>query len=210
MICLGDTRAVVVADVCDKGIPSALYMSVFRSLLRLSLEKEWQNSLDYALSIGAAVSTVNRYMAETHGHTGMFATAFVAVYDPNQQSLHYALAGHETPLLKHAEQAGLTELELSGPALGLFPQAQFQIHSTPFHPGDLLLAFSDGLPDGRNESGEAFGHGRIEQLLVDLEPRSTSARSLLERVRAALEQHCQGTEPFDDLTLLALKRVGTP
>ena len=204
---LGEARAVVVADVCDKGIPSALYMSVFRSLLRLSLEKEWLNSQSCAHSIGVAVSTVNRYMAETHGHTGMFATAFVAVYEPSNQTLTYVLAGHETPLLKRAGEAGLHKLELSGPALGLFSQAQFSIHSCPLRRGDLLLAFSDGLPDGRNGSGESFGHARIEQLLDHLQPNQCSAHELMERVRAALEQHCQGTEPFDDLTLLVLKHV---
>lgn len=209
-IALGEARAVVVADVCDKGIPSALYMSVFRSLLRLSLEKEWQSSHSCGSSIAAAVSTVNRYMAETHGHTGMFATAFVAVVEPRQQTLTYLLAGHEPPLLMSTADQSVRSLELSGPALGLFPQASFRIHSCPLRPGDLLLAFSDGLPDGRNPAGEAFGHGRIQQLLSDLSASECSARALLDQVRSALAQHCQDSEPFDDLTLLALKHRATP
>ena len=207
---LGDTTAIVVADVCDKGIPSALYMSVFRSLLRLCLEKEWQNHNSYTFSVSAAVSTVNRYMAETHGHTGMFATAFIAVYEPNQKKLNYVLAGHEAPLLRSTGQAGLTRLELSGPALGLFPQAEFQMHSIPLRPGDLLLAFSDGLPDGRNDAGEAFGHARIEQLVENVDPNTCSAQALLEQVRTALAEHCQGAEAFDDLTLMTLKHAEAP
>lgn len=209
-IALGEARAVVVADVCDKGIPSALYMSVFRSLLRLSLEKEWQSSHSCGSSIAAAVSTVNRYMAETHGHTGMFATAFVAVVEPRQQTLTYLLAGQEPPLLMSTADQSVRSLELSGPALGLFPQASFRIHSCPLRPGDLLLAFSDGLPDGRNAAGEAFGHGRIEQLLSGLSASECSARALLDQVRSALAQHCQDSEPFDDLTLLALKHRASP
>ena len=215
-ITLGNARVVVVADVCDKGIPSALYMSVFRSLLRLSLIKEWATSGDCAASVGAAVSAVNQYMAETHGSTGMFATAFVGAYDPSQEQLSYVLAGHEAPLLRHTNNvetsaaARVSALNLSGPALGLFPQARFEIHTCPLHAGDLLLAYSDGLPDSRNPAGEAFGKQRIEALLAGAKPEQCTARGLLECVRTAVDEHCNGAEQFDDLTLLALKRRETP
>jgi serine phosphatase RsbU (regulator of sigma subunit) len=214
---LGDARVVVVADVCDKGIPSALYMSVFRSLLRLSLIKEWESSGDCAASVGAAVSAVNQYMAATHGRSGMFATAFVGVYDPSLEQLSYVIAGHEPPLLRHRQHGQNPEvpepvsaLNLSGPALGLFPGANFEIHSCRLAPGDLLLAFSDGLPDSRNPAGESFGKQRIEALLADVGTQQCTARGLLECVRQAVEQHCSGAEAFDDLTLLALKRRESP
>ena len=212
---LGAARVVVVADVCDKGIPSALYMSVFRSLLRLSLIKEWESRGDCAASVGAAVSTVNQYMAATHGQSGMFATAFVGAYDPAKEQLSYVLAGHEPPLLRHTHQdpsdpapKRVSALKLSGPALGLFAQARFEIHCCPLREGDLLLAFSDGLPDSRNQAGESFGQRRIEALLEAAGPEQCSAKGLLACIRAAVEQHCNGAEQFDDLTLLALKRRG--
>jgi len=214
---LGTARVVVVADVCDKGIPSALYMSVFRSLLRLSLIKEWTNSGDCAASLGAAVSAVNLYMAETHGSTGMFATAFVGAYDPSKEQLSYVLAGQEPPLLRHAhhenstaEAMQVSALNLSGPALGLFAQARFEIHCCPLRAGDLLLAYSDGLPDSRNPAGESFGKQRIEALLAGAGPDQCTARGLLECVRTAVDEHSNGAEQFDDLTLLALKRRETP
>lgn len=214
---LGDARVVVVADVCDKGIPSALYMSVFRSLLRLSLIKEWESSGDCAASVGAAVSAVNQYMAATHGRSGMFATAFVGVYDPSLEELSYVIAGHEPPLLCHMQHEQnpkgpmpVSALKLSGPALGLFPQATFEIHSCPLAAGDLLLAFSDGLPDSRNPAGESFGQQRIEALLAGTGADQRTARGLLECVRQAVDEHCNGAEQFDDLTLLALKRRETP
>ena len=206
---LGETRVVVVADVCDKGIPSALYMSVFRSLLRLSLIKEWRNSVDGATSVGEAVCAVNAYMAETHGESGMFATAFVAAYDPDTEQLSYVLAGHESPLLHHGDQE-VSALKLSGPALGLFPQARFELQRCALRAGDLLLAYSDGLPDSRNPAGEPFGKQRIEALLAAAGSQACSARGLLESVRKAVEEHCNGAEQFDDLTLLALKRRETP
>jgi sigma-B regulation protein RsbU (phosphoserine phosphatase) len=192
-------------------------MSVFRSLLRLSLIKEWTNSGDCAASVGAAVSAVNLYMAETHGSTGMFATAFVGAYDPSKEQLSYVLAGQEPPLLRHAhhehsrpESIQVSALNLSGPALGLFAQAHFEIHCCPLRAGDLLLAYSDGLPDSRNPAGESFGKQRIEALLAGAGPEQCTARGLLECVRTAVDEHSNGAEQFDDLTLLALKRRETP
>lgn len=195
---------VVVADVCDKGVPSALYMSVFRSLLRLSLSKEWKLS-DCAPSkaITSAISTVNQYMAETHGSTGMFATAFVAAYDPRDRQLHYVVAGHEAPLVLH----GTDQLELSigGPAVGIFAGARFAAHSCAFNPGSILLAFSDGLPDARDPAGHSFGHERISSILTEQASQEWSAQALIDRLEEAVRSHMQTADQFDDLTLLSLK-----
>ncbi len=206
---LGDATAVVVADVCDKGIPSALYMSVFRSLLRLSLSQEWAASGDAVHCLGAALSNVNRYMAGTHASSGMFATAFVGIYQPATSSLAYALAGHETPLLLRAPGApSAPQLAMGGPALGLFEQAVFTIHTCSLHPGDLLFAYSDGLPDARSPAGEPFGRERIEALLASVNPERCSPQDLLAHVHATVMAYCGGAEPFDDLTLLTLKVDG--
>ena len=204
--------AIVVADVCDKGIPSALYMSVFRSLLRMSLQQEWQTHRDPAASLGAALNVVNRYMAVTHGDTCMFATAFVGAYVPDQGQLTYILAGHEPPFIRRAGKPAsdpqLERLQLSGPALGLFQGATFQVHCCPFHPGDLLLAYSDGLPDARDGAGVALGITAIEHLLGNLDPMTCTAEACLEQILAVVNQHCGLHEHFDDLTLLSLRAVG--
>jgi serine phosphatase RsbU (regulator of sigma subunit) len=203
---LGDATAVVVADVCDKGIPSALYMSVFRSLLRLSLSKEWAASGDAVRCLGAALSNVNRYMASTHASSGMFATAFVGLYLPATGSFAYALAGHETPFVLRAPGApSAPQLAMSGPALGLFEEAAFAIHSCSLRPGDLLFAYSDGLPDARSPAGEPFGRERIQDLLASVNPEGCSPQDLLAQVHATVTAYCGGAEPFDDLTLLTLK-----
>jgi serine phosphatase RsbU (regulator of sigma subunit) len=203
---LGDATAVVVADVCDKGIPSALYMSVFRSLLRLSLSKEWTASGDAVRCLEAALSNVNRYMASTHASSGMFATAFVGLYLPATGSLAYALAGHETPFVLRAPGLpSAPQLARSGPALGLFEEAAFAIHTCSLRPGDLLFAYSDGLPDARSPAGEPFGRERIEALLASVNPEACSPQDLLAHVHSTVTTYCGGAEPFDDLTLLTLK-----
>jgi len=197
---------VVVADVCDKGIPSALYMSVFRSLLRLSLVKEWDLCHEPCRAICRAIGTVNTYMAETHGSTAMFATAFVGAYDPQHQQLSYVVAGHEAPLVLQGDQ--LQSLTLGGPALGLFPAATFQPGQCQLQAGGLLFAFSDGLPDARTPTGESFGQARIATLLQTRPSNSWTAAELVQRFRQTVQEHMGTAEQFDDLTLLSLKVGG--
>ena len=195
---------VVVADVCDKGVPSALYMSVFRSLLRLSLIKEWTlGDKDPCAAICLAIQTVNRYMAETHGSTGMFATVFVGGYNTVDQQLHYVVAGHEAPLVLQGEQ--LQKLSVGGPAVGIFADASFQAHRCNLGPNGLLLAFSDGLPDARDPGGASFGHERISTILGERCSQDWTAQALIDRLAHAVEEHMQSAEQFDDLTLLSLK-----
>ena len=196
---------VVVADVCDKGIPSALYMSVFRSLLRLALDREWSPAKTAGQVIEQALATVNRYMAETHGDTGMFATAFVGAYQPEQHLLSYVVAGHEQPMLIHA--GAITELATGGPALGLFAEASFSSGEAPFEVGDLLFAFSDGLPDARDPDNKSFGKERILTHVLELAQRSASAQQVIEHFETMVQQHIDTADQFDDLTLLALKAV---
>jgi serine phosphatase RsbU (regulator of sigma subunit) len=198
---------VVVADVCDKGVPSALYMSVFRSLLRLNLQREFSVADGDADSkLRQALMSVNRYMVDNHGSTGMFATAFVGAYDPGQHRLSYVVAGHESPLIH--QRGVVSALTLGGPALGLFAQATFQPGHCQLDPGSYLLAFSDGLPDARNSHGDAFGHANVRALFAQLAGAEPSAQSLLDGVSAAALSHIGEAEQFDDLTLLTLRVKG--
>ena len=207
-IAIQKTIYFVVADVCDKGIPSALYMSVFRSLLRHSLINEAQDNLDSALIINKALSTVNNYMAQNHGDTAMFATVFVGAYEQGSQQLNYIVAGHEQPLLLRGQE--LETLQLGGPAVGLFPNVAFTTRQCPMPPGAALLAYSDGLPDARDPAGNAFGKENIAAALRADRGSRAQASELLHRVRDAVQAHMAGAQPFDDLTLLVIKAQESP
>lgn len=197
---------IVVADVCDKGIPSALYMSVFRSLLRNSLQQETLlHGCDPEHILTSAVAKVNSYMASNHGETGMFATVFVAALDATNNQLYYIVAGHDQPLLLKGHS--IEELQLGGPAVGIFDGATFQSFSHPFPPNSLLLAFTDGLPDSRNSDAVGFGSERIHQILQEQTSTDWTATSLIERLHQAVTTYMADQEQFDDLTLLTLKAL---
>ena len=200
---------VVIADVCDKGIPSALYMSVFRSLLRLCLIQAAKQSIgDPGSTICRAISTVNRYMAETHGQTAMFATVFVGAYVAAQQRLHYVVAGHEQPLVLEGQHQ--QQLSIGGPCIGLFAEATFKADACALGPHGVLLTFTDGLPDARSPEGVPFGHDRISAILATRSSAQWTAAELVDSLRLAVQEHMQDAEQFDDLTLLCLKVRGEP
>ena len=95
-------------------------------------------------------------------------------------------------------------LEPTGPVVGLFPDWDFGIKQIELEPDDLLLAFTDGVIDARNRSREAFGE---ERLLAMLQQTRASAGSLLDQIQAALRQHVGGIDPYDDITMLAVRRA---
>jgi serine phosphatase RsbU (regulator of sigma subunit) len=187
---------VVVADVCDKGVGAALYMALFRSLIRALATEEHDESPD-ALLLRTAKRT-NDYIATIHGDANMFATAFLGVVTGNG-AIHYVNAGHETPLVIRG--TNLESLSPTGPALGLMPNIPFATASRVLSSGDLLLAFTDGVTEAKGADG-FFGQERLNALAV----ASFSAADLVTRVTSAVKEFEHG-ERADDITLLALRRT---
>lgn len=218
---------IVIADVCDKGVGAALFMSLFRSFLRVLAQQNYSlNLLDSLIdnspqakqsrqdrqsrlpSIGTqalknAMERTNNYIAETHCRTNMFATIFFGVLDPFTGKLIYINGGHESPFICNAN--GIKQrLNRTGPAVGVFPNAKFSIELTQLEPGDILLGYTDGVPDARSPNHDRYTEQRLCQLV---ESASTnSAADLLKRVDHAVHSHIAGVDPFDDITLIAVRR----
>lgn len=202
----GGSIAIVVGDVCDKGVGAALFMGLFRSLLRLfsglhPLPGVVQNDLD-ALE---AVRLTNQYIAENHSQLFMFATIFFGVLDPETGTLNYINAGHEAPIV--VRQSGTRErLKPTGQVVGPMLDAKFDVKQVQLEPGDILLAYSDGVPDARSTAKEFFTE---KKLLSLVDPPASSATMLLEQVQSALQSHIAEADPFDDITILAVQRDQT-
>jgi phosphoserine phosphatase RsbU/P len=202
---LGDTGrvAVAVADVCDKGVGAALFMALFRSLFRAVAEAGCASDGGGADHLLATVQRVNDYIARTHARANMFATAFTGFLEPADGSLLYVNAGHDEPAVLHAD-GRLERLSPTGPALGLMPGLPFHVQRIVLDPGATLLAFTDGIPDARGPDGDTFGE---ERLLLHLASAAEGAEALLAAIDHDVDTFTQGADPFDDITLLALKRI---
>ena len=201
----GSRIGLVVADVCDKGVGAALFMALFRSLLRAFTERAFAGG-DAAPDDGRLLSTVvstNDYIARTHGRSNMFATAFVAVLDPATGSTVWVNAGHEAPVVAGPSRNPAERLGPTGPALGMMPDMTFRARQTVLAPGETLFAFTDGVTDSKDPAGRFF----TEERLLDLVSKgATSSKVLLEVVGTAVAAHAAGSEPSDDITMLAVRR----
>ena len=199
----GGRMALVLADVCGKGVGAALFMALFRSLLRALAEPQFAAAATTRDGLCATVQGTNDYIARTHGRANMFATAFMAVLDPATGALEYVNAGHEPPVILDAGSAPRARLEPTGPALGLLPDLQFTVASERLDIGETLFAYTDGVVDARDPDDAAFGEDRLMSLLR-MEPGP--AASLLERIDAALSAHITTAAQFDDVAMLAMRR----
>jgi sigma-B regulation protein RsbU (phosphoserine phosphatase) len=199
----------VIADVCDKGVGAALFMTLFRSLIRVTANQEY---FEHAEGTGMqhttterikrAILLTNNYIAETHEKSGMFATLFFGILDPHDGKLTYINGGHEPPLIIRSGTVRET-LHNTGPAVGVMTNCCFDVLETQLHASDMLFAYTDGVPDCLDSHGEFFGRQRMLDLL---QRTSGSAHELVGCFESELHQFNAGATQFDDITLLAVRR----
>jgi sigma-B regulation protein RsbU (phosphoserine phosphatase) len=220
--------AIVIGDVCDKGVGAALFMTLFRSLIRATslsgfLRREagpGRVDANGGDATGAdatngdvnaevrkvlldSVATTNRYIATTHSRSSMFASVFFGVLDPQSGDLVYVNGGHESPMIFGA--GGRHEvLEVTGGVLGLFPFARFGVAATRLQPGDLLFSYTDGVNEAKNETGEQFTEQRIrDAAAAGWTDAAGFTQQVLQRIRAFRGSAAQS----DDITMLAVRRI---
>jgi serine phosphatase RsbU (regulator of sigma subunit) len=214
----GGRLGLVIADVCDKGVGAALFMALFRSLIRIFAGQfapdgpaggETANPQASAGTAATrdgialrAVELTNRYVAGNHGDLGMFASLFFGVLDTAGGEMDYVNAGHEPPVILHSQGGMRLRLKATGPVVGIRPDVRFGCERVRLLPGETLLAFTDGVPEASGSSGEFFGHGRLTALLGR---PVTSASHLIGVIAERVLAHTGEAEQFDDITLLAVR-----
>ncbi len=185
--------AIVVADASGHGMAAGLLMAIANATLHIALE------LDPS---PVAVSTLLHRAIWRTGDRRSFLTLFYALLDPATGEMEYVCAGHPFPLLRRAAGA------IEEPALGSFPLGMRETVKPAsgrlaLAPGDLLVLFSDGLFEGVDRSGQAFGFDRLRTALA----RAATARSAHDQISAAFGTHIGGEPLADDLTLVVVERL---
>ncbi|MBN2088075.1 SpoIIE family protein phosphatase [candidate division KSB1 bacterium] len=219
----GKCVGLVVADVSDKGVGSALFMALLRSLIRIfsghskkyfSIERHGRtisNVLEESPALSdtkpaAALNAVflsNEYIANEHGGEGMFATLFFGIFDPSSGVLTYVNGGHE-PLLVLGENGIKNRLKPTGPALGIIPGTNYKIKKVQLHKGDILFGFTDGVTEARSPMDELYTRTRLEKSIENY--KFTSSADFLENVKSNLFSFIKQTPQSDDITMLAVRR----
>ena len=184
-------------DVAGKGLGAALFMAKLQSTLR-AIVSHFQSLAD----LGAEVNTIFR----RDGLPGRFISLIYLELEPETARVRFVNAGHMPPLVVHAD--AVEELPKGAPALGLMAEAPYTEQYADLQPGDLMLLYSDGLTEARDEEGEFFGHQRLLDLLASL--RGLSAEAAGQRLLDALHNFAQDARPSDDLSMIVLRRLPGP
>ncbi len=208
--------AVVIGDVCDKGIGSALFMALIRSLLRVFTGKislsgisissggrtvsgEVDSEVETALG---AVSSTNEYIAHEHGDQGMFATLCLGVINPQTGLLAYVNAGH-LPLAIIGQRGVRSFLSATGSSVGIDPVSSYRSSIARIEPGEVLIGYTDGVTEAMSPDEILYTKERFYTLL---EKPVSSALDLIERVKADLFHHIRHAPQSDDITMIAVHR----
>lgn len=189
--------ALALGDVAGKGISAALLMASIQSIMRTQLFDGGE-----CCRPADAVVRLNRLLyANTSPEK--YATFFFALYNEETRRLNYTNAGHLPPLL--IQRDGYRFLDVTGSVVGAFPSLRYEEQSIPMEPGDLLVAYTDGITEPENEYGEDFGAERLAEVITL--HRNAAPEKIVEKVLEAVRNWDASSEQADDMTLMIVRSI---
>jgi sigma-B regulation protein RsbU (phosphoserine phosphatase) len=212
----GNRLGLVIADVADKGMPAALFMTLIRTLMRAT-----------AAEISSPAEVLQRVndVLLPDAQQGMFVTIFYGVLSTRSGELVYANAGHNPPLWANPATGKIRRLKRSGMALGVEKNTPIGESKIRMKPADFLLLYTDGLTESFAADGEMYGE---ERLLAELHrlargevdavqedplesrpanPQQPGANDILNAIEASLRAFTGDAPLADDLTLVVVQRL---
>jgi sigma-B regulation protein RsbU (phosphoserine phosphatase) len=184
---------VVIGDVADKGVPSAIFMARAHALIIAEA--------DSVISPGDVLRRVNHHITRLEKST-QFVTALYGVLDINTGQFDYARAGHEPPLILNEDGSVNRLPHKPGMALGLWENITLDEYSIQLPKDSMLMMFTDGMTDCRNPKGVPFGLDRIKTTMSGLS--TATAQSACDQLFDTLMYYQSGAKQDDDVTLLAI------
>lgn len=190
---MGDELYFCLGDVSGKGVPASLFMAQATRLFR-TLATQHMMPAEIATRLNSALSEDNEQ--------GMFVTMFIGRVDLKAGCMDYCNAGHNPPFMGDASGGGFIDMLPNAP-IGLWPGLEFDGERMDDIRGKLLVVYTDGLNEAENQSQEQFGDDRLVELLQTM--GDAKAQKVVETLRTAVEEHRQGAEPNDDMTIMCLR-----
>jgi len=185
---------VVIGDVADKGVPSAIFMARAHALIMAEAHGD--------LSAADTLHSVNRHITRLQ-KTTQFVTVLYGILDLTTREFSYARAGHEPPLILSADGEVTRLPYAAGMALGLWEDVKLDCRAIKLERDSTLLLFTDGMTDCRDPQGDLFGLERVKRALG--EARQKNAQQICDNLLDALKQFQRGEKQDDDVTLVALQ-----
>jgi serine phosphatase RsbU (regulator of sigma subunit) len=193
----GGRWGIAIGDVSGKGIGAALLMASLQASLRAQV-------LHPHLDLTALIGDVNRLVHES-SPTAFFASLFYAEYEPASRMMQYVNAGHHPPIIvrPRAESCELFHLRAEAVPIGMFADTQFAATRFQLEKEDILVAYTDGITEAANPSGELWGLERLESLLRSCSQMAPT--EIVERILAEVSDFADAEPQRDDVTLVVMK-----
>lgn len=193
-----DRLALVVGDASGKGLAAALMMASVQASLRTA-------ALFTSNDLAALLKIVN-IQAYASSLADRYATVFYGVFDLATRTLRYVNAGHNPPVVLRND-GSVHWLEPSGAPVGMFPDSNYQESVVQLNPGDLVIAYTDGVIEATNPGREEWGvQGLLKATAARERQRSTGAQDLVELIFNSMDDFSRGCQT-DDATLAVLRVV---
>jgi phosphoserine phosphatase RsbU/P len=186
---------IAVADVSGKSVPAAMLMATFQASLRALASAKG--------SLSDLVAGLNRQVC-ANSQAGRFTTAFLAELDPATGDLSYLCAGHNPPILKR-EDGSFERLRSDNIPLGIELKEDYKTGFTRLEPHDLLVIYTDGVTEARNEERSEFGEARLLSI-IQVAGGERSALTLSNIMRN-LDGFVGAAPQHDDITCMIVRRT---
>jgi len=186
---------VVVGDVADHGIPSALLMTTARAFLRQRTSRSGE--------LDQVVADVNRQLTRDVEDSGRFMTLFICEIDRSKQVIHWVNAGHDPAMIYDREGDRFEELTGNALPLGVSETAAYQKLDKEIIAGQIIVMGTDGIWEAQNPQGEMFGKERFKNIVR--ENAGQPAKDIIQAVIKEVDRFCHPLEKADDVTLVITK-----
>ncbi len=196
MLLANGNVGIAIADVADKGVPAALFMALSRTLMRAT-------SMSGRTPSDALRRTNTLIISDAR--SDLFVTMFYGLLHPRSGNFTYANAGHNPPLWLNARAGSVQRLLEHGMAVGVVQDLPLSEYTIQLEPGDVLVLYTDGVTEALNVEGEEYGVERLEQVMQAYADRTSE--EIVAMIEAAVDEFVGNEPPFDDFTLVVLKRV---
>jgi sigma-B regulation protein RsbU (phosphoserine phosphatase) len=193
----GGQLGIAIGDVSGKGIAAALTMASLQASLRGEATRGAEN-------LATLMSHVNHLVYEASS-SNRYATFFYGQYNPTTRQLKYVNAGHNPPMLFHGtvKDLRLSRLETGGTVVGLLESFPYEQGSVSIEPGDVFVAFTDGISESMNSADEEWGEKALIETVKACSGLSPSQTII--RIMQAADAFVAGAKQHDDMTLVVLR-----
>jgi hypothetical protein len=189
-----ESSVVTIADIAGKGLQAALLMTKLQATIRALAGKDG--------TLAEFAATFNRIFYRD-SPANLFASTVYTMIQVNNGTVKYVNAGHFPPLLIKPD--GIEVQPKGGPALGLMPKVQFTEQTIELQPGEMYLAYTDGIIEAKNDKGEFYGTERFLELLNVI--KVLPLEEIGNRISGSVRWFANDAPMSDDLSVLILKKL---